>query len=209
MTNSINRLFSTRPLVAILCLSAGIFATLAWPATAINYGRGTYGKCQFGSCSISLSSNGSVALNITPTASGSCTIQKDTVSVLTSSSTGYTLTFTASSTNTSLLDGASSIASTAATRTSPATLSANHWGYRVDSIGGFGAGPTSSQANVASSSLAFAGVPASNASADTLATSTVAANPAVSTDVWYGVCANTSVISGTYTTQVTYTAVTN
>lgn len=202
--------FTPRKLrVVLLGTIGGCLLCLSLPAAAINYGSGTYGKCQYGSCSISLTSNGTVMVNVTPAASGNCTIQKDTVSVLTSSSTGYTLTFTGSTTNTALTNGAASIAASTATRTSPTALTPNHWGYRVDGMGGFGAGPTTAQSNIAPGTLTFAGVPASNAAADTLATSSVAANPAVATSVWYGVCTNTSVPSGTYTTQVTYTAVTN
>jgi len=176
---------------------------------AIQYGSGTYGACGFGSCSLTIGSSGTVALDVTPTASGSCTIQKDSVSVLTSNSSGFTLTLADSSTNTALLNGAASISATTATQASPSALAANHWGYRVDGIGGFGAGPTSAQSNATPSSATFAGVPASNGTASTLASTSSAANPAVITSVWYGVCANTSVTSGTYTSQVTYTAVTN
>jgi len=179
------------------------------PVVAINYGSGTYGACQYGSCSITISSSGSVAVNVTPTGSGSCTIQRDVVSVGTSNSSGYTLTMKDSSTNTALLNGASSIAAGSGTQASPAALTVNHWGYRVDGIGSFGAGPTSAQSNIAIPSTTFAGVPASNGTASTLATTNTAASPAVTTNVWYGVCANTSVTSGTYTLQITYTAVTN
>lgn len=179
------------------------------PVSAILYGSGTYGACQYGTCSISISSDSNVALNITPTATGSCTIQKDAVSVLTSNSSGYALTLTDSSTNTALLSGASSISTTSATQASPAALTVNHWGYRVDGVGGFGSGPTTAQTNISIGSTLFAGLPASNATASTIASTSTAASPAVVTNVWYGVCANTSVASGTYTSQVTYTAVTN
>jgi hypothetical protein len=184
-----------------------LFPTL--PVSAILYGSGTYGACQYGTCSISISSDSNVALNITPTASGGCTIQKDAVSVLTSNSSGYTLTLTDSSTNTALLSGASSISATSATQASPAALTVNHWGYRVDGVGGFGSGPTTAQTNVGIGSTLFAGLPASNATTSTIASTSTAASPAVVTNVWYGVCANTAVTSGTYTSQVTYTAVTN
>jgi hypothetical protein len=186
-----------------------LVAIPALPAMAIEYGSGTYGECQYGSCSISISSNGTVAVNVTPASGGSCTIQKDVVSVFTDNSAGYNLTLANSSTNTALLKGGSSIASTTATQTSPLALTTNTWGYRVDSVGGFGAGPTSAQTNIAIGSTVFAGVPASSGTANTVANTAVPADPAVTTNVWYGVCANTSVASGIYTTQVTYTAVTN
>ena len=196
---------------AVLCAAVAALLVLfpVLPVSAILYGSGTYGACQYGTCSISISSDSNVALNITPTASGSCTIQKDAVSVLTSNSSGYTLTLADSSTNTALLNGASSISASSGTQASPAALTVNHWGYRVDGIGGFGAGPTSAQSNISIGSTLFAGLPASNATASTIASTSSAASPAVVTNVWYGVCANTSVASGTYTSQVTYTALTN
>jgi hypothetical protein len=176
---------------------------------AYTYGGGTYGSCVYNACSITISSSGSVALNITPSPSGACTIQSDTVSVFTQISTGYTLSLLNSSTVTSLSDGSATINSTTAHQASPTALSANQWGYRVDGIGGFGAGPTSAQSNTSLNAIKFAQVPPSNGTADTLATTSVAADPAVNTTVWYGVCANTSVSSGAYSAQVTYTAVTN
>ncbi|HSX15960.1 MAG TPA: hypothetical protein VLF40_04170 [Candidatus Saccharimonadales bacterium] len=188
---------------AVLMLLPGI------SVQAIQYGSGTYGACGFGSCSLTIGSSGTVALNVTPTANGSCTIQKDSVSVFTSNSSGFTLTLADTSTNTALLNGAASISATTGTQASPSALAVNRWGYRVDGVGGFGTGPTSAQSNVSLGSTTFAGVPASNATASTLASTSSAANPAVITSVWYGVCANTSVTSGTYTSQVTYTAVTN
>ena len=174
------------------------------------YGSGSYGSCEYGSvCSVTLISNGNVSLNVTPTPSGSCTIQSDTASVETDDTNGYTLTLADNGTNTSLVNGAKSISAGSGTFASPATLSNNNWGYRVDGLGSFGSGPTSSQSNVSSTSNLFAAIEASNAAADTIATSSGAADPAVSTTVWYGVCADTSVTSGSYATQVTYTAVAN
>jgi hypothetical protein len=179
------------------------------PVLAINYGSGTYGTCQYSSCSISISSSSTVSANITPTVSGACTINNDVVSVLTDDSNGYTLTIINSNISTNLVNGGSSISSTSGTQAIPQALTTNNWGYRVDGVGGFGAGPTTSQTNISPPAILFAVVPSSSSSANTIATKSVAANPAVNTNVWYGVCANTTVPSGTYTTQITYTAVTN
>ncbi len=174
------------------------------------YGSGTYGSCEYGvSCSISLTSNGNISLNITPVSGGSCTIQSDSAAVQTDDSSGYTLTLADNSTNTALVNGSDSISATSGTLSSPTTLTANSWGYRVDSLGSFGAGPTTSQSNIAPPSAVFAGVVASNQVADTIANATGPADPAVTTTVWFGACANTSVGSGNYTTQVLYTAVAN
>lgn len=193
----------------LLLTAALLLAVPAIPVFAVEYGSGLYGACQYGSCSITIGSSSNVSVNVTPSSSGSCTIQNDSVSVLTSSSTGYSLTMVDSSTNTSLLKGSDSIASTTATQASPSALSANTWGYRVDGIGGFGSGPTSAQNNTSMGATTFAGVPANNGTPATIASTSVPANPAVVTSVWYGVCANTSVPNGTYTTQITYTAVVN
>lgn len=176
---------------------------------AINFGSGTYGACQYNTCSISISTSGTVSLNVTPAPAGACTTQSDNVSVLTDDPNGYTLTLANSSTNQSLVNGSATINTTNATQASPAALAANSWGYRVDGIGGFGSGPTSSQTNINLNSTTFAQVPASNAPPDVLANTSVAADPAVSTTVWYSVCANTTETSGTYLSQVTYSAITN
>jgi hypothetical protein len=178
--------------------------------TSGTYGSGNYGSCQYGvSCSISLTSNGSVSLNVTPTSSGSCTINSDSAAVTTDDSNGYTLTLADSSTNTALVNGSASINATSGTISSPSTLTGNSWGYRVDGLGSFGSGPTTSQTNASRSSTLFAGIKSSVQTADTIATTSVAANPAVTTTVWFGACADTTVASGAYANQVLYTAVAN
>lgn len=195
--------------LAAISAALMLLAMPVWPAAAINYGHGTYGACEYGSCSITISSGNNLSVNVTPSPTGSCSIQKDDVGVFTDNSAGFTLTVANTSTNTSLQKGGNSITTAAATQSSPATLPVNRWGYRVDSVGGFGSGPTSAQTNVSSSPLLFAGVPASNTTADTIANTSTAADPTVTTHVWYGVCADTSITNGTYTTQVLYTTVAN
>ncbi len=196
-------------------LGLGVFFSLILlglstiPVMASTYGSGNYGACQYGSCSISVSSNGSVSLNVTPSTGASCTIQSDTVSVLTDNSNGYSLTLDNSSTNTALTSGGNTIPATTGTFSSPTALTANTWGYRIDGVGSFGSGPTTAQTNVSPSSETFDGPPASSVSPDTIANTSGSADPAVNTTIWYGVCANTSTPNGSYTTQVTYTAVTN
>lgn len=174
-----------------------------------NYGSGSYGDCNYGSCSITLSSSGAVALDVTPTQSGSCSIASDDVSVLTDSTSGYNVQLASSTTNTNLVNGSSTITTASGTAASPSILSPNAWGWRVDGLSGFGSGPTSAQSNITAPISSFAGVPASNASPTTIKSSSSAANPAVITTVWYALCADISVLNGTYTTQVTYTATTN
>lgn len=189
--------------------SSGIVLIAAVASADTNYGAGTYGSCQYGSCGLSLSSNGAVNLNITPTSSGVCTIQSDTISVTTDNSNGYSLSLADAATSSSLSSGGHTIAATSGTFASPQTLANNSWGYRVDGVGSFGAGPTTAQSSGAPSSLLFAAVPTSLQTSDTLANTTGPANPAANTTVWYGVCANTNTVTGTYTSQVTYTATVN
>ncbi|MGH7234541.1 MAG: hypothetical protein ACREF7_03820 [Candidatus Saccharimonadales bacterium] len=199
-------LFLPIVLLGLALISNGL--AMAYPSGT--YGSGAYGSCEYGvDCSISLSSNGTVSLAVTPTSSGSCTIQSDTATVLTDDTNGYTLTLGDSSTNTSLINGSSSINATTGTIGSPAALSGNSWGYRVDGLGSFGSGPTTGQINVGHSGTLFAGIEASDLTADTIASTSGAADPAVSTTVWYGACADTTVSSGNYTSQVIYTAVAN
>jgi hypothetical protein len=173
------------------------------------YGSGNYGNCDYGSCTITLSSGGATTLNVVPTPSGKCTVQSDSASVLTDSTSGYSLTMTTSTTNNAMTSGSNSIAASSGTAASPVTLGMNTWGYRVDGLSGFGTGPTSAQSSGSVPSVPFAGVPASNQAGTQVATSSGPANPAVSTTVWYGLCANSGQSSGNYSVTVTYTAVTN
>ena len=193
-------------LAALAVLSGGV--ALAYSSG--NYSSGTYGSCEYGvSCSISLTSNGNISLDITPASGGSCTINSDSASVMTDDTNGYTLSLNDSSTSTALTSGSDTIAASSGSFASPTVLSANNWGYRIDGAGGFGSGPTTAQSNVSPPSLTFAGIQPSNGTPDTLAMTSGAADPAVATTVWFGACADTSVHSGTYTSQALYTAVAN
>lgn len=197
----------------LLALAIALFLAIiiiAPAATeAINYGSGTYGSCTYSICGITISASGGVNLNLTPTTGGSCTIQNNVVSVLTDDSNGYTLQLSNSTTNNSLVDGSSSIGASTGTQASPIALIINSWGYRVDGVGGFGSGPTTAQTNISPPATTFAQVPAQPTQPDTIATTSVAADPAVNTTVWYGACVNFTIPAGSYTTQVTYSAVTN
>ena len=154
-----------------------------------------------------LSSNGTVNLNATPTTGGVQTIASDTVTVSTNDSAGYTLKLGETSATTTLTSGGNTIAASSGSQASPVAETASSWGYRVDGVGGFGAGPTSPAANQAIAGTKFAAVPASG-SPDTLVTTSSTASGAT-TAVWYGLAVNTSVPSGTYTNSVTYTATAN
>src|SRR6185312_2811878 len=150
-------------MAAVFILSSGL--AVAYPSGT--YGSSTYGSCEYGNtCSITLTSGGTVHLDVTPASGGRCTIQSDTASVLTDDSNGYTLTLADNSTNTALDDGSATIPASSATIASPAALTANKWGYRVDGLGSFGAGPTTAQSNISPPATLFAGIKASNQTAD-------------------------------------------
>lgn len=154
-----------------------------------------------------LTTNGTVNINTTPTGGGVQTIASDTVTVSTNDVAGYTLKLAETTATATLTSGSNTIAASSGSQASPVAETANTWGYRVDSVGGFGAGPTSPASNAAIGAIKFAAVPAT-ASPDTLkTTATTASND--TTTVWYGVAVNTTQPSGTYTNNVTYTAVAN
>lgn len=176
---------------------------------ALPYGSGTYGTCQYSSCDISVNSNGTVSLSITPTASGVYSTASDLITVTTGDSNGYTLTLNDGDTDTNLVNGSSTIGASSGTQASPVTRSMNTWGYRIDGLGGFGAGPTSAESSVSSSTYTFAGVPASNATPDTLKVTSSAASSGDTTTIWFGAAVNSSKVSGAYTDSITYTATAN
>lgn len=179
-------------------------------AGALNYGAGTYGTCTYGTCGITISSSTTVTLNVTPqTGSTVCTIDKDAVSVTTGASVGYTMTLSSTAAGVTMPGNVNggTINAVSATYGSPAVLTANTWGYRIDSTGSFGAGPTSVVNSGSIPALTFAPL-APLASAQTIRTTSVAAAPS-DTDIWYGVCADMSLPADTYSRQVVYTAMTN
>ncbi len=151
--------------------------------------------------------SGTVNVDVLPTVVGAQTIATDTVTVSTNDISGYTLKLEDADANTSLVSGANNITATTGTQASPIALTSGKWGYRVDGAGGFGAGPTTPQASGSIVATTFAGVPV-NGSPNTLkTTSTNSTND--TTSVFYSVVANATVLQGTYTDVVTYTALTN
>lgn len=187
-----------------------VFSILMTDASlALPYGVGTYGTCQYDTCSLSLTSGGTLSLNISPTSDGVYSTLNDEVEVGTGSSTGYTLSLADADTNTNLVNGGDTVAASSGTQASPIILIVNTWGYRVDGLSGFGAGPTTSQNSSPNSTFTFAGVPASDQTAHSLKVTSAAASPPETTMVWYGARINNTKPSGTYTDQVVYTAVTN
>ena len=155
-----------------------------------------------------LSTSGTVNANVTPSASGAQTIASDTVTVSTNDASGYTLQLAETGAGSTLVSGGNTIPASSGSQTTPVVMANNTWGYRVDSLGGFGATTTSPQSSAAvSGTIKFAAVPAT-ASPNTIKTTAGTASSDTTT-VWYGVAANTSQPSGTYTNSVTYTATAN
>ena len=155
-----------------------------------------------------LTSSGTVTLDSIPTGGGVQTIASDTVTVSTNDSAGYVLKLNETAAASALTSGGNTIPATAGTFATPIAEAVNTWGYRVDNLGTFGAGPTSPVLNTAiSGTVKFAAVPAT-ASPQTLKTTAVTASNDTTT-VWYGVAVSTATPSGTYTNSVTYTALAN
>ena len=155
-----------------------------------------------------LTSSGTVTLDSIPTAGGVQTIASDTVTVSTNDSAGYVLKLNETAAASALVSGANSIPATAGTFATPIAQATNTWGYRVDNLGTFGAGPTTPALNAAiSGTIKFAAVPATASPQTLKTTATTATND--TTTVWYGVAVNTATPSGTYTNSVTYTALAN
>lgn len=191
--------FAAAMSVAVVISLLSITSNAGAVATTVNSSIGSV---------ISLfSSSGTVNINATPTGSGVQTIASDTVTVSTNDTAGYVLKLGETTAASALVSGSNNVVASSGTQASPVAQVVNTWGYRVDGIGGFLAGPTAAVSNTAIGALKFAAVPAT-ASPDTLkTTATSAAND--TTTVWYGIAVNTATPSGTYTNSVTYTAVAN
>jgi hypothetical protein len=184
------------------------FAVLATPvlASAAVDTDNTTINATIGS-TITMTTSGTVALAITPDGDGQASSASDTVTVSTNNAGGYYLTLADSDATTTLANGANNLTAHAGTQGTPTTLANNTWGYRVDSVGGFGAGPTSAQTDQNNLALTWAGVPATGSPNTLKTTATTATND--TTTVWYGAKADTTKPNGVYTGTVTYTATTN
>jgi hypothetical protein len=210
MTRNVKRA-AIQLFIAIFAIGGVIVApTFVHALAGSAYSAGTYGTCTYNACGITFGADANVNIGVTPVAgSTTCSVDRAEVQVSTDSSTGYTLSMTDTDTSTALTSSGGSIATTSGTSAAPTALTANKWGYRVDSINGFGAGPTSAVSNSTIPTLNFAAIPSSSATPDTIATTTGPASPYISTYVWYGLCANATPPSGAYTDSVTYTVVVN
>ncbi len=151
-----------------------------------------------------------VTINLAPTASPDQVCASDTVTVTTNAANGYSLSIqdnnvahTTAAQNT-LANGANTLANATATFASPAVLPTNAWGWREDSHGSFGAGPTSTTgANC--TSRTFSLVP-QNAAPQLLSARATGPYAGNTHTVWYSAKADITKPNGTYTGTVLYTA---
>lgn len=159
---------------------------------------------------ISITTSGTVTLNITPVSGGSQSSASDTVTVNTNNSTGYNLAIKDADATLTLTNGGNTIAASSNTFATGGALANNTWGWAVvNNTTGIGSngfdGSYSALNNVTSSSSSWAGITASDQQFKN--TSTTASNDA--TTVWFSAKADTTKPNGTYSDIVTYTATTN
>ena len=156
---------------------------------------------------ISMTTSGTVALNLTPTVGGVVSSASDTITVSTNRTTGYNLKLSASDATANLTSGSNTITPHAGTFAAPTALANGTWGYRIVNAGGFGATAYSAESNNGTSTSTWAGVP-TNASSQTVKTTSSTATNDVTT-VWYAAKVTASQPNGVYTDTITYTATTN
>jgi len=191
----------------IIGSALSLIALLAIPVTTSALTTGTTISSNLSPVISLLTSSGTVNLNAIPSGSGVQTIASDTVTVSTNNSAGYTLKLGETGASSALVSGGNSIVASTGSQASPIAQTANSWGYRIDGVGGFGAGTTTAASSQAIGAVKFAAVPETG-SPDTLVTTAATASNATTT-VWYGLAVNTTAATGIYTNSVTYTATTN
>lgn len=144
---------------------------------------------------------------ITPDTTGKQSTNSDTVNATTNDSLGLTIQLADNSaTLNGLISGANTIATSAGTTASPVALVNNTWGWRVDSLAGFGAGPGAILSSAAPSAITYAAMPLS---ASPFTIKTTAVSGSTSATVWYSARVNNTQANGAYSTTVIYTITTN
>ena len=138
---------------------------------------------------ITLAVSGNVNINATP--GGGVATGSHDVTVSTNNSTGYDLSLASSASETTLAKGADSINAATAPFATPAALTADTWGYRVDSF----------------TANNYAGIVSNSTTAPVIKSSTIPATNEV-TPVTWGVNVTAAKPTGAYSRVVTYTAVT-
>jgi len=105
-----------------------------------------------------------------------------------------------------MVSGANTIAAIGGTPAAPAALTNGTWGWRIDSLATFGAGPTSAISNAAPNAGTFAAMPATGSP---YTIHTTATTGSTTSTVWYSSRVNNAQAIGAYTATVTYTITTN
>lgn len=155
----------------------------------------------------SFSSGPTVTLGaITPDLTGRQSTASDTVTANTNDTAGLTIAMASSTAATTMVSGANTIAAIAGTPAAPVALTNGTWGWRIDTLAGFGAGPTTTQSNVAPLASAFAAMPASGSG---YVIKTTATTGSTTNTVWFSSRINNAQAIGTYSAVVTYTISTN
>lgn len=195
---------------ALLIMGFGFYAVQASrPVRAEGYSEGAYGTCAFGymGCSITMTTNAFVLLNVLPVGDTTCTVGSDAVVVSAMSASGYNLSISANYPSSALLGPNGSIPSINATSIAPTLLTKNSWGYRVNGVDAFGTTPADDGVNISVPLVPFAAMPLPDAPQRIASKDSIVSND--TTRVSYGMCAGQSMSSGTYTATIDYKAVAN
>lgn len=165
---------------------------------------------------ISIETDGTVAISLTPTVDPVVSSNNDEVTVSTNNMTGYNLTLQDTDTTTTLTgigNAGNTFTSIGGGINAAAALTNGTWGFAI-ATGTTGLGTNnfdasySTENNSTTSTSKWAGVPSSSGSAVTIkSTSTTAVGDI--TDVWFAARAAASQPADTYTNTVRYTATTN
>ena len=193
--------------IALIGINAAAL-TLPFTAAADTQTSNTAVNLTINSVITAYSSGPTVTLGaITPTAGGLQSTNSDTVSATTNDSLGLTMQLADNSaTVNAMTSGGNTLPTSAGTTGTPIALANNTWGWRVDSLAGFGAGPGAVLSGAAPSAITYAAMPLS---ASPFTIKTTAATGSTSATVWYSARVNNTQATGAYTTTVTYTISTN
>lgn len=173
---------------SLLILSFAIGSFLLFTsgsAQAQPYGKGVYGaNVPYGSqTSLTIATNGNVAIPITPSDGGTLGIGSSNVNVTSTDVVGYKL-YIKAETSSNMINGPATLP--ASGNGSPAALSVNTWGYNTDGSANF-VGISTTDALIKNAAGPYTGT-------DTTA-------------VTYGVKVDNAKPAGTYAVTITYTAV--
>ncbi len=178
----------SRAAILFKVLALGLWISLfsLSPALAQPFGTGVFGANvpYGGQTALTISTNGNVLIQITPTDAGTLGTASNIVTVTSTDVVGYKL-YIRSLSSTNMVNGGSSLAASA--NVSPTTLVSNTWGY-----------------NTSGSSTNFTGITASDV---IIKNATGPYSSGDNTTITYGVKVDNARPAGNYSTTVVYTAV--